>query len=82
MNAEHLVQMANQIAQYHEAFPDHAEAVDGVAGHIRKFWEPRMRAAIYEYLDATGGKGLHPLAREALTSKAAEVRPRPAPARA
>lgn len=76
MNTEHLIQMANQIAQYHEAFPNHAEAVDGVANHLRRFWEPRMRVAIYAHLDQHRGEGLHPLALEALTARAAQLRPR------
>ena len=62
MNPDHLVTMANQIADFFAAYPE-AEAVEGVAGHIRKFWEPRMRAALAEHL-AAGGDGLSPLARQ------------------
>ncbi|MBS0319923.1 MAG: formate dehydrogenase subunit delta [Proteobacteria bacterium] len=65
-----LVQMANQIAQFFEAQPVHAEAVNGVADHIRRFWEPRMRHAIYAYVDG-GGTELRPLAREAVAKLAA-----------
>ena len=80
MNTEHLVQMANQIAQYHAAFPDHAEAVDGIATHLRRFWEPRMRRAIYVHLDEHRGEGLHPLALEALATHSEQLRPAaPAP---
>ena len=61
---EHLIQMANQIAQYHEAFPEHAEAIEGIYTHLRRFWEPRMRTAIYAYLDQHHGEGLHPLVLE------------------
>ncbi len=68
----HLVQMANQIAQYFEVQPAHAEAVNGVADHIRRFWEPRMRRAITEYVDG-GGSELRPLAREAIVKLAAEA---------
>jgi formate dehydrogenase subunit delta len=35
--------------------------------HIQKFWDPRMRAAILTHVDATGGAGLDPHVREALT---------------
>lgn len=75
MNTEHLVQMANQIAQYYAVFPNHAEALDGVATHLRRFWEPRMRTAMYAHLDQHRGEGLHPLALEALTARAEQLRP-------
>lgn len=38
-----IVRMANQIADFHRPYPE-AEAVAAVAGHIRDFWDPRMRA--------------------------------------
>jgi formate dehydrogenase subunit delta len=37
----------------------------GIAEHIRKFWDPRMRKAIFAHLDA-GGIGLDPNVRDAL----------------
>jgi formate dehydrogenase subunit delta len=76
MNAEHLIQMANQIGLYHDAFPNHKDAVDGVFSHLRRSWEPRMRTAIYQHLDQHGGAGMHPLVLEALTSRRAELEPR------
>ncbi|MBK6420879.1 MAG: formate dehydrogenase subunit delta [Gemmatimonadetes bacterium] len=79
MNTEHLIQMANQIAQYHEAFPEHAEAIEGIYTHLRRFWEPRMRTAIYAYLDQHHGEGLHPLVLETLRTRATDLRPRPKP---
>lgn len=62
--AEKLVYMANQIAtafsqQKHEA------AVEATRVHIKKFWDPRMRAMIGEHV-AHGGEGLSPIAKEAL----------------
>ncbi len=51
---EHLVQMANQIATFHAALPDHTEAVNGVAAHLRRFWEPRMRATLLDHLGRPG----------------------------
>lgn len=58
-----LVYMANQIAAFFRSMP-HEEAVDGVADHINKFWEPRMRRHLLAILDA-GGDGLEPLVVEA-----------------
>jgi hypothetical protein len=40
-------------------------AVPGIAEHIRKFWDPRMRSAILAHLDA-GGAGLDPDVRDAI----------------
>ena len=59
-----MVHMANQIALFFAAYP-HDEAVAGVADHLKKFWEPRMRKQIIEYV-AHGGGGLHELALEAV----------------
>jgi formate dehydrogenase subunit delta len=58
-----LVYMANQIAAFFQTMP-HEEAADGVADHINKFWEPRMRRRLLAILDA-GGEGLAPLVIEA-----------------
>jgi len=64
MSPDHLVYMANQIGKFFRSQRAN-EVVPGIANHIRKFWDPRMRAAIFAYLDA-GGEGLDPPVREAL----------------
>lgn len=71
--AEKLVRMANQIASFFASQPE-ATRVDGVATHINKFWEPRMRRQLFEIIDA-GGAGLDPLVLEAAKSV---KRPEPA----
>lgn len=63
---ERLVYMANQIARYF-ATQKHDAAVKGMAEHIAKFWDPRMRQRIRDHL-AAGGAGLAPLAREAIAA--------------
>jgi formate dehydrogenase subunit delta len=63
MNDQTLVRMANQIADFFKVQPE-ADAIAGTADHIRKFWDPRMRAKMCEHLKA-GGEGLSPLARQA-----------------
>ena len=45
-----LVYMANQIATFFKSQPAD-EAVQGVATHINKFWEPRMRRQLFEILE-------------------------------
>jgi formate dehydrogenase subunit delta len=58
-----IVRMANQIGTFFESKP-HDEGVHGVAEHINKFWEPRMRRHFFEIFDA-GGEGLKPIVLEA-----------------
>lgn len=65
MNIQRLVRMANDIGNFFKAEPDHAQAVDGVVTHIKRFWDPRMRKEIVAHLDG-GGEGLSELAREAV----------------
>jgi formate dehydrogenase subunit delta len=61
---DRLIYMANQIGKFFES-QGQGKAVPGIADHIRKFWDPRMRNKIDEHLDA-GGKGLDPDVRTAL----------------
>ena len=63
MNVERLAEMVNDIANFFAAEPDHVVAVAGVAGHLKRYWEPRMRTQIIAHADA-GGHGLSDLARE------------------
>jgi formate dehydrogenase subunit delta len=65
-NTDRLVYMANQIGKFFES-QGHDKAVPGIAEHIRKFWDPRMRKMIFAHLDA-GGTGLMPNTLEALTT--------------
>ena len=58
-----LVRMANQISDFFRLQPE-GEAVAATADHIRRFWDPRMRAKMAEYL-AHGGAGLNPIAQKA-----------------
>jgi len=58
-----IVRMANQIGTFFES-KKHDEGVHGVAEHINKFWEPRMRRHFFEVVDA-GGEGLKPIVIEA-----------------
>lgn len=60
---EKLVYMANQIAKFMESKP-HDVGVAGLAAHINDFWEPRMRRALFDVIDA-GGHGLRPLVMNA-----------------
>jgi hypothetical protein len=58
-----IVRMANQIGIFFESKP-HEMGVAGVAEHINKFWEPRMRGHFFQILDG-GGEGFRPIVLEA-----------------
>jgi formate dehydrogenase subunit delta len=66
MSPDRLIYMANQIGKFFHG-QGHGKAVPGIAEHIRKFWDPRMRAAILSHLDA-GGAGLEAEVRDALAA--------------
>jgi formate dehydrogenase subunit delta len=61
-----LIYMANQIGKFFMSQGE-AGAVDGIATHIRKYWDPRMRNDILAYLDADSA-GLDPPVRTAIAS--------------
>jgi formate dehydrogenase subunit delta len=64
MSLDKLIYMANQIGKFF-ASQGKDQAVAGTADHIKKFWDPRMRATILAHLQA-GGQGLDPVVRTAL----------------
>jgi formate dehydrogenase subunit delta len=75
MDIDNLVRMANRIADFFEAMPDGDEARDGIANHLQRFWEPRMRQEIVAHLDAHAGEGLKPIVLEAITKHRAALLP-------
>ncbi|HLW23798.1 MAG TPA: formate dehydrogenase subunit delta [Steroidobacteraceae bacterium] len=46
----HLIKMANDIGHFFQAEDRREDAVLGVANHIRKYWTPRMRDKLLEYV--------------------------------
>ncbi|WP_119632562.1 formate dehydrogenase subunit delta [Methylocaldum marinum] len=72
MNIENLVKMANDIGNFFNAEPDRSAAIHGIADHIRRFWDPRMRKAIIAHLQE-GGIGLNELPQAALAELANET---------
>ncbi len=55
---DHLIRLANRIGYFFEAMPDRSASLDDIADHIQRFWEPRMRRALLDYLS------LHPDGRQ------------------
>jgi formate dehydrogenase subunit delta len=68
MEPSRLVKLANDIGAFFEVDRDLARGAAGVADHIRKFWDPRMRHQLLVHFDESGGEGLRPIVLEALRS--------------
>jgi formate dehydrogenase subunit delta len=66
MDIQHLIKMANQIGTFFQSEPDRAAALEGIAGHIKRFWDPRMRRQIVEWVDQGSGQGLSEIVAEAI----------------
>ena len=72
MNAERLVAMANDIANFFAAEPDREIAIEGIRNHLRRFWEPRMRQQIIAHMQAPDSGDLSSLAAAAVARLAVE----------
>jgi formate dehydrogenase subunit delta len=66
MQTEVTVRMANQISDFFKSYGE-KEAIEGIAEHINKFWEPRMRRDFFALVDK-GGEGLSELVKKAAAS--------------
>ena len=76
MEASNLIHMANRIGEFFVAMPDRDEALEGVALHIQKFWDPRMRLCLLDALsDEQQAQQLLPLVRESLQLHDQQLRP-------
>lgn len=71
MDSDNLIHMANRIGEFFEAMPDRPEALEGIATHIKKFWEPRMRRQFIALVDGTASPGeaeIKPIVRESVAA--------------
>ena len=57
--------MANDIGHFFNAEADKNVAAQGVAYHIKRYWDPRMRREIIAHY-REGGAGLDPVPRSAI----------------
>ena len=73
MNADNLVIMANQIGAFFETMPDREQALTDIAGHLKRFWEPRMRRSLLRHVDEHAGVQLKDIVLEALRTHRAAV---------
>ncbi|MEG2975353.1 MAG: formate dehydrogenase subunit delta [Comamonas sp.] len=78
MDVSNLIHMANRIGEFFEAMPEREEALHGIAEHIQKFWDPRMRLRLLDALsDEQQAQQLLPLVRESLQLHDQQLRPKP-----
>lgn len=75
MEASKLVKMANEIGSFFESETDRARAEAGVADHLKRFWDPRMRRELLAWIDTHGGDGLRPLVLAAIATHRAKLTP-------
>jgi len=80
MNIDLLIKMANEISEFFAGTGDEKEAAAAVANHLRRYWEPRMRAQMLSYYEQRQGAGLSDIAKAAVgqlhaASKAAAAAP-------
>ncbi|MGD9170599.1 MAG: formate dehydrogenase subunit delta [Candidatus Thiodiazotropha sp.] len=66
MNPSNLINMANQIGAFFEAMPNREQGINDIADHILRFWEPRMRTCLLDYIAIAGDWELKPIVRDAL----------------
>jgi len=66
MNTDNLVRMVNRIGAFFASMPDREEALEGIATHIQRFWEPRMRRQLLSHIDDRQGDGIDAVVLTAL----------------
>ena len=65
MNIDLLIKMANEIGDFFSGATGEQAAQD-VANHLRRYWEPRMRAQMLRYYEERQGAGLSEVAKRAV----------------
>jgi formate dehydrogenase subunit delta len=63
---DNLIRMANQIGTFFESMPDRPEALEGIASHLKKFWDPRMRHAFLALMDEKSDQSVSEIVRTAV----------------
>lgn len=66
MNIDLLIKMANEIGDFFTGATDPQQAARDVANHLKRYWEPRMRAQMLSYYEQRHGAGLSDVAKSAV----------------
>jgi len=77
MNIDLLIKMTNEIGAFFAGadVKDPQAAARDVATHIKRYWEPRMRAQMLKYYEERQGAGLTELGKSAVALLYAESAP-------
>jgi len=78
MDGKKLVRMANDIGAFFAAEPDEKVARAAIAGHLQRFWEPRMRREIYAVIGRGPDHGLKEIVVAALEEHRGKLEPKEA----
>ena len=73
MNIDLLIKMANEIGSFWHGEIGEA-ASNEVATHLKRYWEPRMRAQIITYYEQRHGAGLSDVALKAVQLLATQAK--------
>lgn len=75
MHIDYLIRMANDIAAFFVVHSDDTAddtAADNIRQHIKRYWDPRMKAQIVAHFDETRGAGMEGPVFAAIKALAAE----------
>jgi formate dehydrogenase subunit delta len=81
MNMDLLIKMTNEISEFFASTDDAKAAAGAVANHLKRYWEPRMRAQMLRYYEERGGAGLNDLAKSGVAILYEAARAAGAPAK-
>jgi len=73
MNTDLLIKMANEISEFFAGASPGEQAARDVAAHLKRYWEPRLRAQMLKYCAERHGAGLNDVARAAVGVLQAEA---------
>ena len=74
MNIDLLIKMTNEITSFWQGEVGEAAASSEVATHLKRYWEPRMRAQMITYYEERHGAGLSDVALRAVQLLAAQAK--------
>ena len=72
---DNLTRMANQIGTFFESMPDREEALEGIATHLKNFWDPRMRREFLARVDAANPSDIAEIVLAAVRAHRALIEP-------
>jgi len=80
MNIDLLIKMANEIGSFWEGEVGADKASNDVATHLKRYWEPRMRAQMITNFEQRQGAGLSDVAKGAVALLASQAKAAAPPA--